>query len=136
MKPYVASEVAPHSDIGFIRAFCESPTIAVALTTAAALCDAVAPHATVTVCRVQPYWKFEDHFEILLDLTGLRFVALADALAGQWVTGGGREEPFVIWNVDRDGPFAVPTMTWVNLEVLPPPLPVDDTDEPDELDEP
>jgi hypothetical protein len=131
VKPFVASEVAPHSDVGFIRAFCESQSMGAALRTATTLCDAVAPYATVTVCKVLPYWKFEGQYELALDLTNLRFVDLANALAGQWVMGGDEKEPFVIWNAGQDGPFAVPTMTWANLEVLPPPLPADERDGPD-----
>lgn len=131
MKPFDPAEVAPVSRLGFIRAFCERSTMVEALTTAAALCDAVAPHATVTVCKVLPYWKIEGQYEIVLDLTDLAFTALAQALAGQWVMGGDREDPFVIWNAGQDGPFAVPTMTWVNLEIIQPPPKSDQVDEGD-----
>lgn len=134
MKPFDPALVAPVSRLGFIRAFCESQTMATALTTATALCEAVAPHATVTECRVLPYWKIEGQYEIVLDLTDLAFTALAQALAGQWVMGGDREDPFVIWNAGQDGPFAVPTMTWVNLEIIQPPLESDEPEEDDGVD--
>jgi len=136
VKPFDPAEVAPVSRLGFIRAFCESRTMVDALTTATALCDAVAPHATVTECKVLPYWKIEGQYEIVLDLTDLAFTDLALALAGQWVMGGDREDPFVIWNAGQDGPFAVPTMTWVNLEIIQPPLESDQVDEGDLIDGP
>lgn len=135
MNNFDPAQVAPTSRLGFIRAFCESPTMVAALTTAAALCEAVSPHATVTVCKVQPYWKIEGQYEIVLDLTELAFTALALALADQWVMGGDREDPFVIWNAGGS-PFAVPTMTWVNLEIIQaepepePDLPADLQDDP------
>lgn len=105
----------------FLQAYVLATDYDQAFAAARDLMSAVSPQARVAQCRINPYYKFEDQYGIMLILEADDMPAvwtrLQAALADDWSLGGDETDRHAIWDARWGSPCVASTARWLNLEL-------------------
>lgn len=105
----------------FLQAYVRADDYGQAFAAARDLIVVVAREAQVTQCRVNPYYKFEDQYGVMLILEADDMPAawerLQADLAAPWHVGGDETDRHAIWDARTGSPSIIPQARWLNLEL-------------------
>lgn len=105
----------------FLQAYVRADDYDQAFGVARDLIAVVGREARITQCRVNPYYKFEDQYGVMLVLEAgdmpTAWARLQTALAEPWHVGGDEIDRHAIWDVRMGSPCVVPATRWLNLEL-------------------
>jgi hypothetical protein len=108
-------------DLG-LRIYAELPDVAAGEALADAVMGLLPVAARVVVREVEPYWKIPAYQGVWLRVVTpepeATFDALLAALAADWDVHDEGEQRWAVWNHDTNGPGALPSLRWMNLEPL------------------
>ncbi|MGA0544330.1 hypothetical protein ACO2Q1_03550 [Brevundimonas sp. VNH65] len=106
----------------FLQAYVRADGYDRAFDVARDLIAVVAREARVTQCRVNPYYKFEDQYGVMLLLEAddmpAAWTRLQTNLAEPWHVGGDETDRHAIWDVRMGSPCVVSDARWLNLELF------------------
>jgi hypothetical protein len=101
----------------------EADGLAAALGEAKKLVEILVPHVEIVTCKAKRYWKFPDHFALLLDLGGedpfARYDFVRALLAPAWsIDSRDDDELYAVWDYRIDAGFVLPSARWAHLNAF------------------